>query len=35
MHKENMVRMKNPVGIKLGGILFEMGRILSDIRPLF
>ena len=35
IHAEKMSRMKYPVGINLGRILFEMGRILSDIRPLF
>ena len=35
MDAEKMGRMKYPVGIKLGRILFKMGRILSDIRPLF
>ena len=35
IHTEKMGRMKYPVGIKLGRILSKMGRILSDVRPLF
>ena len=30
-----MGRIKYPVDISLGRILFKMGRIISDIRPLF
>ena len=30
-----MGRLKYPVEIDLGRILLKMGRILSDIRPLF
>ena len=35
IHAEKMGRIKYPVGIRMGRIFSEMGRILSDIRPLF
>ena len=35
LRSEKMGRMNYAIGIKLGRILFKMGRILSDIRPLF
>ena len=35
IHAEKMGRIKYPVGIKMGRIFSKMGRILSDIRPLF
>ena len=35
IYAEKTGRIKYPVEIKLGRILSKMGRILSDIRPLF
>ena len=35
VHTEKMGRIKHTMEIKLGQILFKMGRILSDIQPLF
>ena len=35
MYVNKLGRIKYPIGIRLGRILFKMGRILSDIRPLF
>ena len=35
IHAEKVGRIKYPVGIKMGRIFSKMGRILSDIRPLF
>ena len=34
-HAEIMGRMKYPVETRLGRIVLKMGRIISDIRPLF